>query len=668
MTQRIPIPSFPYSNLHYSYINPASSYRNRNVEKRQRQKDNYADLYLEKKNYVTYEIDPTASGRFGHSCDNFRPKRELNSNCDIISKSRGLHRNNSYNNVKNDSNNLYMKTLKILRNRRCSCDCHRKSCNCHANNTINEERMNKTYEVNNNKINNSSNMNGNNILVRTHSKLLNRAVPRREDIKAKGQKTYVTNSKKGKSLSLPQTERGGVKGRSILKKGKQSLNGKYNEKRIDLNLVANSSHPSNTQRGNENKENIIYNANNSNYNRERNQRKTDYMRDSLSNNSIHNVYNEGSPIQDNSNDVHNNEYESRLREIRKQYKDDGNFDNTNDNSTTFKSTMKSTMRNYKSPSIGNVDQYSKDINDEKLQSHNSAIDHQGQSDIINQVEETMISPRFPEVSSEDKERENPNRNIKLKSKQKQTFSFKGNNSQPNEKELSDNIDEYNSDNENMNNEYEDVNTPQSKVRFGISEKISPIKNQKSPLESSGNKDIGRQIAGSEIERLKRIKRSIQKSSKLNKIKDKAALQNFEKDFKNAKLTSIQQKLKKLSRSSSMKNIDETKYQEKILNYNKEDDFYQEKGIYKKDILGDMLTKIPHHGKYLQTKTSFGMFNQFSKEKRKKGLNFSASYNILNNSSLCEKVQSNYNARYGSVMPANPYGSVLKAREFFFFND
>ena len=118
----------------------------------------------------------------------------------------------------------------------------------------------------------------------------------------------------------------------------------------------------------------------------------------------------------------------------------------------------------------------------------------------------------------------------------------------------------------------------------------------------------------------------------------------------------------------MKNIDETKYQEKILNYNKEDDFYQEKGIYKKDILGDMLTKIPHHGKYLQTKTSFGMFNQFSKEKRKKGLNFSASYNILNNSSLCEKVQSNYNARYGSVMPANPYGSVLKAREFFFFND
>ena len=52
MTQRIPIPSFPYSNLHYSYINPASSYRNRNVEKRQRQKDNYADLYLEKKNYV----------------------------------------------------------------------------------------------------------------------------------------------------------------------------------------------------------------------------------------------------------------------------------------------------------------------------------------------------------------------------------------------------------------------------------------------------------------------------------------------------------------------------------------------------------------------------------------------------------------------------------------
>ena len=61
MTQRIPIPSFPYSNLHYSYINPASSYRNRNVEKRQRQKDNYADLYLEKKNYVTYEIDPTAT-------------------------------------------------------------------------------------------------------------------------------------------------------------------------------------------------------------------------------------------------------------------------------------------------------------------------------------------------------------------------------------------------------------------------------------------------------------------------------------------------------------------------------------------------------------------------------------------------------------------------------
>ena len=58
----------------------------------------------------------------------------------------------------------------------------------------------------------------------------------------------------------------------------------------------------------------------------------------------------------------------------------------------------------------------------------------------------------------------------------------------------------------------------------------------------------------------------------------------------------------------------------------------------------------------------------NKEKRKKGLNFSTSYNILNNSSLCEKVQSNYNARYGSVMPPNPYGSVLKAREFFFFND
>lgn len=149
------------------------------------------------------------------------------------------------------------------------------------------------------------------------------------------------------------------------------------------------------------------------------------------------------------------------------------------------------------------------------------------------------------------------------------------------------------------------------------------------------------------------------------------MMSFEKDFKKANISSIQNKLQKFARSSSMKIINDTKYQKKLFNSNlnntTNDDFYKDKTENKKNDLGEMLIKIPNHGHFFSKKSNIGLFNQFTKEKMKKKFNFSVSYGNFNNGNS-DKVIEAYNSRYTSVMPPNPYGSVLEAREFYFFND
>ena len=682
---RLPIQNFPYSNLHYSYINPSSSYRNNNGEKRQRHKDKYTDIYYEKKNYVTYEIDPTGSGRFGYSCDNFRPKKEIFNNCDIISRSRSLHRNKSCSNVKDDNNNLYLKTLKILRNRKCICQCHRTRCDCRANYTERDGMDNTNIYG---KIYNDIQPIGN--LVRTNSKILNKKMPNRDVIQknTRNQKTYIQKTK-GVSISMPSSERGPKNGKrqqngnNLKSSNKQSKN--IQKEKLDLMKVANSSHPLVSFRNIGNKENITqnnkndYSYSNSNDNAYNNksgyQNKNDYTYRNNNDYANTNRYNEVESPNYETLKYNGSQYENRLQELRKRYKEDYSLSNNqvnkndlNDASPSLKSTMKSTMKNHRSQSTINIDQNSSNnFIDEKQRSINqtSKREFHNNDSIPKSEEENLISPRFPDISSDEK---SSAQKMQYKSRQKKAFSFKGNNSRGNEKE---NVEEEECYNQNLDSP--------GNLKFGISEKISPIKNQKSPLNSSTNfnvtgnyyHDYARQIAKNELNKLKNSKISIEKNAKLNRIKDKVSMMSFEKDFKKANISSIQNKLQKFARSSSMKNINDTKYQKKLFNSNlnntTNDDFYKDKTENKKNYLGEMLIKIPNHGHFFSKQSNIGLFNQFTKEKMKKKFNFSVSYGNFSNGHS-DKVIEAYNSRYTSVMPPNPYGSVLEAREFYFFND
>lgn len=676
---RLPVQNFPYSNLHYSYINPSSTYRNNNGEKRQRHKDKYTDIYFEKKNYVTYEIDPTGSGRFGHSCDNFRPKREIFNNCDIISRSRSLHRNKSCSNVKDDNNNLYLKTLKTLRNRKCICQCHRTPCDCHASYSERDGiEKNKNIYC---KINKGIQPIG--TLVRTNSQILNKKMPNR-DATLKNTRNLKA---KGVSTSLPSSERSSKNGKKQQNGNNLNSSNKISQniqkEKLDLMKVANSSHPYVSFRNIGSKENITHNNTNdfsyrnnndiaySNKNGYAYQNRNDYTY--RANDDYGNSNRGFNEVESPNYEYNGNRYEDRLQELRKRYKEDYSPSNNqaqnelNDGFSSLKSTMKSTTKNHRSQSTINVDQSSSNnfIDDRQRSiNQNSKNDFHNNDSLTKSEEENLISPRFQDISSDEKSMP---QKLQSKSRQKKAFSFKGNNSGGNEKE--------NAEEECYK---QNIDSPDN-LRFGISDKISPIKNQKSPLNSSANfnvtgnyyHDYVKQIAKNELNKLKNSKISIEKKAKLNRIKDKVSMMSFEKDFKKANITSIHNKLQKITRSSSMKNINKTKYQKKLFNSNlnntTNDDFYKDKNEGKTNNIGEMLVKIPNHGYYFSKKSNIGLFNQFTKEKIKKKFNFSISYGNFNNGNS-DKVIEAYNSRYTSVMPPNPYGSVLEAREFYFFND
>ena len=96
--------------------------------------------------------------------------------------------------------------------------------------------------------------------------------------------------------------------------------------------------------------------------------------------------------------------------------------------------MKSTMKNHRSQSTINIDQNSSNnFIDEKQRSINqtSKREFHNNDSIPKSEEENLISPRFPDISSDEK---SSAQKMQYKSRQKKAFSFKGNNSRGNEKE------------------------------------------------------------------------------------------------------------------------------------------------------------------------------------------------------------------------------------------
>ena len=149
------------------------------------------------------------------------------------------------------------------------------------------------------------------------------------------------------------------------------------------------------------------------------------------------------------------------------------------------------------------------------------------------------------------------------------------------------------------------------------------------------------------------------------IKDKVDMKEFEKDFSNLKLNSIKTQLQTFLKNNShnINNIDSALF------YNNKENINSTNYDRGNNILNNLLSNLPSHGHgYLNMKSNCSLSKLYANSKKtynninlKKFVGANGNYNSSIN------LFSKYTDR-SSVMPANEYVSVLKAREFLFMNE
>ena len=75
-------PKDSYCTLYYSYFpsKEPTSPKESETQKRQRKKTSYTDLYKEKTNYMSYEIDLSEMKKLSKTSDGFYPKKNKTNN------------------------------------------------------------------------------------------------------------------------------------------------------------------------------------------------------------------------------------------------------------------------------------------------------------------------------------------------------------------------------------------------------------------------------------------------------------------------------------------------------------------------------------------------------------------------------------------------------------
>ena len=567
------------------------------------------------------------------------------------------------------SNDINVNTLNKLRNFGCNCGCHR-ICNC---NNKNEDGSNKQLYFKNNMRNSLNEQN----ILRSQSTLLNRDIP-----------YSSSNNRNVNTYSLENQNNKNIK--ELLKKGltyalknaKKNKNGN-SIKRLDLNMISGPSHNytnTNNHRNNNNFEEFIdekdgplsmkstmkstglmrsskdtINENNIDINNAFKENPQMEIRAKILKNKVNSLeINNNNNNNNNNNDNNNNNYNYNNNIYNYDYNKDFdyynnnnqgdcncNYNNSNNNNEqlTYYMSRNSNMNN------DNIFSFKKNENDyiqnnQKYDSNNNDFqiyENPNDKKIPSTLEENIKSNNYT-YRNNDECQNNNNTFEKIIGKKKI-------------------LNQYIPDNNNENNI--NLNQRNNSMNF-----ISPIKN-KSPY-ISGNTSFNDNISYSKTKR--KNKKSIpNENQRLSDSKrDKKETERFEKEFKNANF----EKLKGKNNYGDFRRIiDKIKHYRKIRNEkiklfrNDDEDFYLEDNTFKNNNTNNSIYSIPQHyrslcdypiknnlkiGKY------YSMYNNRNYRDNKELNNSLQNSKILKNSS--------------SIMPPNPYETVIKARESFFFVD
>ena len=195
--------------------------------------------------------------------------------------------------------------------------------------------------------------------------------------------------------------------------------------------------------------------------------------------------------------------------------------------------------------------------------------------------------------------------------------------------------------------------------------ISPIKN-KSPY-ISGNTSFNENILYSKTKRKNKKSKPNENQRLSDSKRDKKETERFEKEFKNAEF----EKLKGKNNCGDFRRIiDKIKHYRKIRNEkiklfrNDDEDFYLEDNTLKNNNTNNRIYSIPQHYRSLcdyPNKNNLKIGKYYSMYNNRNYRNYNKE---LNSSLQNSKILKNSS----SIMPPNPYETIIKARESFFFED
>lgn len=603
-------PKDSYCTLHYGYFpskEPTSPKENE-IQKRQRKKTSYTDLYKEKNNYISYEIDLSEMQKLPKTSEGFYPKKnKTNNNIEMETNIQ----NNKLSYIHNRMNSLTKSS-----NSNTKCKCGMKICKCQKKN----KKIRKSQSMENiKKYEEDNNSNNTKVLpFYKHNNLKNTAMI---DLKKVSNSTHPERSEFVKINNA-------INYNKSIKPKHANSSEKYFFEQFKDNNVNKNNKSKNTSKEKQNTKQINFKKGIPNTNKNFN-----------SQNQNHNKTNKNTPPQkitpNHSPKIKSDGESDDLSPFRISKRFDYSDDEVNINLNL------GIMQPNEAPSekltLDKLKPSKKETNHNKNKNivTSNKNNNNSKSNILNRVDSS--SQKSPRQSR-----------IKAKI---QNFI------ETNKKRMSNNIGSFTNQNNNNNN-------------YIISEKIIPsTSNQFNFLSDSLNFQTSAPIYNNALLKSK-IRNTMNNNnsnlhynsvnSNVNKYssniakgvlsyRDKLATDLFEKGFnKSNAITNGAHTMKRSSSAISLGLVND--FYDINNNFNSQGELNKDN-----ELLEDMLLKIPHR-KYCFQNYSNGKYIEDRNCSMKKFTN-----------NICNEISTNYIKRHSSVMPANGYNSVVSAREMLFIN-
>ncbi len=536
------------------------------------------------------------------------------------------------------SNNIELNTLYKLRNFGCKCGCHRTSNSNDGENIINNP-LNFKY-------NSDRNLPDEQNLLHSQSILLNKDIP-----------NSISDNRKINTYDIKNPKIKNMK--KLLKKGLnyplnngRNLQNEESNKRLDLNMISGQSYNTYNSNNNNNNNNFqeFLDEKDGALSMKSTMKSTGLMRNpkdtvDKSNNDF-NTYN-NPQIEIKANNLRNNVNSPEINNNIYYYDYHKDFDYYN-NKTSFRNSNNNNNRNEEM-----TDYMSRNTN---INSDIFSFKNSNQNfDLNNNYYQRIENPIKNEKNSSILEQ-----NLKSNNYTYRNYEASINKNNSNFSAIignQNNLNEYVPDNiyykDNINSE-----RGNNSMNF-----MSPIKNRSPYI--SGNTSFNEKNSSLPLKRNNTLlPNNIQRLG--ISLNDKKETKQYENDFKNSDFEIKQKKIKGIKNNGDfgriidrIKHFRKIRYKNNNLFRNNDDNFYSGYNIIKNKNSNNNKYSIPqrYHSlclskKYINKGKNYSMFNQ-------------RDYNNGLNNSL---QNSKFFINQSSILPPNPYETVIKARESTFFND